>query len=77
MDIKTHIRLQNERAKNFCTECGGNKKIRIAATGSKRFDYAKCKTCNGTGEMPQTKATAYEKLTQPWREEIARIVGRK
>lgn len=70
MDIRAAIRLQNERAKNYCQNCGGNKKIRIATMGSTHLDYEKCKSCNGTGEQHIPKYTAFEKATEYWREEM-------
>ena len=47
-DIATIMRLQKERATDYCKECGGSGSTRVCVTGSK-LDFVRCEICQGTG----------------------------
>jgi len=47
-DIATILRLQKDRATNYCGNCGGSGRVRVFVAGS-RLDFETCETCRGTG----------------------------
>lgn len=47
-DMAITLRLQKERATEYCETCGGSGSNRVCVTGSK-LDFVRCETCKGTG----------------------------
>lgn len=65
--VNAHLRKNTD----CCPDCGGTKRRRVHITGTDELDYIKCKTCNGRGEKQKLrKTTAYNELTQHWRNEF-------
>ncbi|MCY1720209.1 hypothetical protein OU798_07635 [Prolixibacteraceae bacterium Z1-6] len=63
------MKKHNDKAKTYCSECGGSGNIRTASMGVERFDFTTCPICKGK-QPQQLKSTAFEKATQHWRKEF-------
>lgn len=62
-DIATILRLQKERATEYCKTCGGSGHIRVCVTGS-RLDFETCQNCRGTGQPKVWKSKKLKEIFQ-------------